>query len=98
MAHQDFADVLRAAKGQAPVIRPGQPVERHPRVRAVELLSDRPVLELRINEGEIEKLPIDVTLIPGMPVEAFVRTADRSPMDYLIKPLADYFAKAFRES
>jgi len=26
-----------------------------------------------------------------------VRTADRSPMDYLLKPLADYFAKAFRE-
>lgn len=55
-------------------------------------------VELRLDEGEIEKLPVDMTLIPGMPVEAFVRTADRSPMDYLIKPLADYFAKAFRES
>ena len=55
-------------------------------------------VELRLSNGEIEKLPIDMTLIPGMPVEAFVRTADRSPMDYLIKPLADYFAKAFRES
>ncbi|MEJ6396789.1 HlyD family type I secretion periplasmic adaptor subunit [Yoonia sp. 208BN28-4] len=55
-------------------------------------------VELRLNEGEIEKLPVDMTLIPGMPVEAFVRTADRSPMDYLIKPLSDYFVKAFRES
>lgn len=54
--------------------------------------------EVEINEGEIEKLPEDMTLIPGMPVEAFVRTADRSPLQYLIKPLADYFAKAFRES
>ncbi len=54
--------------------------------------------EVQMNEGEIEKLPADMTLIPGMPVEAFVRTADRSPMDYLIKPMADYFAKAFRES
>ncbi len=54
--------------------------------------------EVQLNEGEIEKLPQDMTLIPGMPVEAFVRTADRSPMNYLLKPLADYFAKAFRES
>lgn len=54
-------------------------------------------IEVQMNDGEIEKLPEDMTLIPGMPVESFVRTADRSPMDYLIKPVADYFAKAFRE-
>ena len=54
--------------------------------------------EVQLNEGEIGRLPVDMVLIPGMPVEAFVRTADRSPMDYLLKPLADYFAKAFRES
>mgnify|MGYP003669797136 FL=1 len=52
---------------------------------------------MQLNAGEIEKLPADMVLIPGMPVEAFVRTAERSPMDYLLKPLADYFAKAFRE-
>lgn len=54
--------------------------------------------EVQLDEGEIDRLPADMTLIPGMPVEAFVRTADRSPLDYLIKPLSDYFAKAFRES
>ena len=35
---------------------------------------------------------------PGMPVEAFIRTADRTPLAYLVKPFTDYFAKAFRES
>ncbi|MEL6573546.1 MAG: HlyD family type I secretion periplasmic adaptor subunit [Pseudomonadota bacterium] len=55
-------------------------------------------VELQLKEGEIDRLPEDMTLIPGMPVESFVRTADRSPMDYLIKPLSDYFAKAFRET
>lgn len=55
-------------------------------------------VELKLKDGEIDRLPADMTLIPGMPVESFVRTADRSPMDYLIKPLSDYFAKAFRES
>ena len=53
--------------------------------------------QVQLNECKAEKLPEDMVLIPGMPVEAFVRTADRSPMDYLLKPLAEYFAKAFRE-
>ncbi len=54
--------------------------------------------EVEVGEGEMDRLPENMTLIPGMPVEAFVRTADRTPMGYLIKPLADYFAKAFREN
>jgi HlyD family secretion protein len=54
--------------------------------------------EIRLAEGEAEKLPEGLALVPGMPVEAFIRTADRSPLAYLIKPLADYFKKAFRES
>lgn len=54
--------------------------------------------EVELDAGQMDRLPADMTLIPGMPVEAFVRTADRSPMDYLIKPLADYFTKAFRDS
>ncbi len=37
-------------------------------------------------------------ILPGMPVEAFIRTEDRSPIVYLAKPLTDYFTKAFRES
>ncbi len=36
-------------------------------------------------------------LLPGMPVEAFMRTRDRTPFDYLTRPLTDYFARAFRE-
>lgn len=54
--------------------------------------------EVQLNDGEIDRLPADLTLIPGMPVETFVRTADRSPLDYLVKPLSDYFSRAFRES
>ncbi|WP_422048184.1 HlyD family type I secretion periplasmic adaptor subunit [Shimia sp.] len=54
--------------------------------------------EIELSEGEVEKLPSDVTLIPGMPVDAFLRTTDRTPLAYLTKPLTDYFVKAFRES
>lgn len=53
--------------------------------------------EIVLGEGERARLPEDVTLIPGMPVEAFIRTADRTPIAYLVKPLSDYFTKAFRE-
>ena len=49
-----------------------------------------------LDEGEIERL--DRTLLPGMPVEAFIRTEDRSPMAYLLRPLTDYFNRAFRET
>ena len=47
--------------------------------------------EAREELGEVE-------ILPGMPVEAYIRTGDRSPLVYLTKPLTDYFAKAFRES
>jgi HlyD family secretion protein len=35
--------------------------------------------------------------MPGMPVEAFVRTGDRKVISYLLKPLTDQFSRAFRE-
>jgi len=54
--------------------------------------------EIILNPGEFEKLPEGTVLIPGMPVEAFIRTGDRTPIAYLVKPLADYFTRAFRES
>ena len=54
--------------------------------------------EIELAPGEIDRLDQDVSLIPGMPVEAYIRTDDRSPFSYLTKPLMDYFNRAFRES
>ena len=54
--------------------------------------------EIKLDDGESARLPTGMTLIPGMPVEAFIRTEERSPLDYFLKPVADFFAKAFRES
>ena len=54
--------------------------------------------EVLLNDGEAEKLPAGAVLLPGMPVESFIRTGDRTPMGYLVKPLADYFTRAFRET
>jgi HlyD family secretion protein len=37
------------------------------------------------------------TLVPGMPVEAFVQTGERRVMSFLLKPIFDQIAKASRE-
>lgn len=49
-----------------------------------------------IEGNEVEKLG-SVRLIPGMPVEAFVKTGDRTALSYLVKPLSDQIRRAFRE-
>lgn len=53
--------------------------------------------EIRLDAGELAKLPPNTTLVPGMPVDSYIRTQDRTPLSYLVKPLTDYFAKAMRE-
>ncbi|MBR2120556.1 MAG: HlyD family type I secretion periplasmic adaptor subunit [Afipia sp.] len=45
---------------------------------------------------EVAKLG-DVKLIPGMPVEAFVQTGERTMISYLAKPFSDQLMRAFRE-
>ena len=54
-------------------------------------------VEMTLKDGEIDRLG-DVDLVPGMPVDGFIRTTDRSPMTYLLKPFTDYFNRAFRET
>ena len=45
---------------------------------------------------EIAKLG-EVRLVPGMPVETFIQTGDRTVLSYLAKPLVDQVTRAFRE-
>lgn len=52
-------------------------------------------VEVLPGEGELRKLG-DNTLLPGMPVEVFIRTDERTPLSYLTKPLTDYFNRAMR--
>lgn len=39
-----------------------------------------------------------VKLVPGMPVEAFIKTEDRTVISYLFKPLSDQLSRAFRSN
>jgi HlyD family secretion protein len=53
-------------------------------------------VRISLPAAEVAKLG-DVRLIPGMPVEAFVQTGDRTMLAYLAKPLSDQLMRAFRE-
>jgi len=48
------------------------------------------------DEAALEALE-NVSLLPGMPAEAFLKTEDRTPLSYLTQPLMVYFQRAFRE-
>ena len=41
---------------------------------------------VRIEAEDKAKLPANIRLLPGMPVEAFVTTGERSVLDYLVHP------------
>jgi membrane fusion protein, type I secretion system len=53
-------------------------------------------IRIAMKKNEIARLG-DIKLIPGMPVEAFVQTGERTVLSYLVKPLQDQFMRAFRE-
>jgi HlyD family secretion protein len=53
-------------------------------------------LRIAMPAQELAKLG-DVRVVPGMPVEAFVQTGDRTMISYLVKPLHDQLMRMFRE-
>ena len=54
-------------------------------------------VDLSVPETEIARLGA-VEIVPGMPVEAYLETGDRSVLTYLVQPLTDQLRRAFRES
>jgi HlyD family secretion protein len=51
---------------------------------------------VELSSNELKKLG-DRSLMPGMPVEAFLATESRTPLSYLTRPLVDYLDRAFRD-
>jgi HlyD family secretion protein len=54
------------------------------------------LVRIAMTAQELKRLG-DVRLTPGMPVEAFIATGERTMMSYLVKPLHDQLMRAFRE-
>lgn len=54
-------------------------------------------VEIDIPADELARLPDTLTLLPGMPAEAFMQTESRTVMSYLMKPATDAVRRAGRE-
>jgi HlyD family secretion protein len=54
--------------------------------------------EIAIDAQTLQQDLGGVEIVPGMPVDAFLRTSDRTPLSYFLKPFTDYFRTAFRET
>ena len=53
-------------------------------------------VRIAISADEMKRLG-QARLLPGMPVEVFIQTGERTMLSYLTKPLADQMNRAFRE-
>jgi HlyD family secretion protein len=54
-------------------------------------------VRVAITDHELERLDASMHLQPGMPVEAFIETSNRSIASYLLKPFTDQLQRVFRE-
>jgi HlyD family secretion protein len=54
------------------------------------------LVQVTVSEAAV-KATGDLQLVPGMPVEVYIHTQDRTPLDYLMKPLHEQLARTFRE-
>ena len=54
------------------------------------------IVQLEMDDKS-RRLVGDLKLVPGMPVEVFMSTGDRTALSYLVKPFADQMNRAFRE-
>jgi HlyD family secretion protein len=59
--------------------------------------SKLPYYLVRAELGAETALPAGLRLRSGMPVEAYIATEERTPLEYLLKPLDEQIARAFRE-
>ncbi len=48
-----------------------------------------------LDRSEVDRLG-GKTLLPGMPVEAFIQTGSRTALAYIVKPIEDQLARSFR--
>ena len=65
--------------------------------RAYPGLSDLYVVRVKLDPASIEKI-LDFQPTPGMPAEVYIQTTERTFFEYLMQPIRDSMARAFRES
>ena len=108
-ARIDPNEINHVSMGQAVVVRfPGLGARTTPEIDgsvamvSADLSQDEKsgasfyMIRIALSETQVERLGA-VKLMPGMPVEAFIETPPRTVLSFLLKPMRDQIAKAFRE-
>jgi HlyD family secretion protein len=49
-------------------------------------------------DAESLRQATDIQLYPGMPAEIFIRTGDRTALQYILEPITDTLRRTMRES
>ncbi|CDH46280.1 HlyD family type I secretion periplasmic adaptor subunit [Candidatus Contendibacter odensensis] len=67
--------------------------------RLVDRATNMPyyLARIQVPETEMSKLQQGQILVPGMPAEVFIKTGERTALQYLLQPLLDAAARSFRE-
>jgi HlyD family secretion protein len=78
------------------VIRISADITKEQQQNSVQPAQAYYVVRVALPATELARLG-DIRLVPGMPAEVFIRTHERSPLQYLLKPLQEQIARTFRE-
>lgn len=55
-------------------------------------------VRVSLNEGELDRLPEGLVLLPGMPAELYISTGGQTVVSYLMRPLTEQIRRAWRET
>ncbi len=55
------------------------------------------IVRVKIDEDDAKAKAGDFRPTPGMPADVFIKTAERTFVDYMMQPVMDSFSRAFRE-
>lgn len=56
------------------------------------------IVRVRIQESDLRSKVSDFVPTPGSPADIYIRTTERTFLDYIMRPVADSFSRAFREN
>lgn len=76
-------------------------VPEHDVARPGDSASDRRssfVVRVKLNETDARYKAHDFRPTPGLPADIYITTAERTFLDYMMRPVRDTFSRAFRES
>jgi HlyD family secretion protein len=55
------------------------------------------IVRVKLDEADVHKKIADFKPTPGMPADIYIKTGERTFLDYMLRPVLDSFSRAFRE-